>query len=114
MNPELFTTARFLLLICIHIGYWNILNFVGIEKMLGNFFYQLISLTKSSNYEQIYFCCVTSSKHCKFVIHNFACIALAKLHRDVCIKPITCSAIGLHSVTTLCRQARDDAFVYIV
>ena len=39
VNPEISTRAWFFLLICIHIGYWKFLSFVGIEKSLGNFFY---------------------------------------------------------------------------
>ena len=38
VNPEMFTVVRFFLLKCIHIGYWKLLSFVGIEKTLGNFF----------------------------------------------------------------------------
>ena len=37
VNLEMFTITRFFLLKCIHIGYWNIVSLVGIEKTLGNF-----------------------------------------------------------------------------
>ena len=53
-------------------GYWDILRFVDIEKTLGNFFYWLINIANSTNYEQFQLIKQKDLNHVRyhFSIHN--------------------------------------------
>ena len=52
-NVRFGVTLLYILLIGIHIGYWNMLSFAGTEITLGNFFTTIMNIEKITNYEQI-------------------------------------------------------------